>query len=315
MISVVSPVYNEAGALRELCSRVAAALEKIGELFEIVLVNDGSTDDSLQVIRQLVSEDRHIKGVNLSRNFGQQPALTAGIDLAAGDAVVLMDADLQDSPEDLPLLIEKWREGYEVVYAMREKRKENFLMRAAFRTFYRVQTYLANVRMPVDSGIFCLMDRKVVDSIKSLPEQNRYLPGLRAWVGFRQTGVPMERAERYDRRARVGLRGLVKLAIDGVIGFSSFPLRIATFMSLFVGMISLLVIFFILFHKFVTHKALPGWASTMGSTLILGALILFSLGLIGEYLARIYDEVKKRPLYIIREVITGDKKTGDGTGK
>ena len=303
MITVVCPVYNEAGSLRELTSRIRATLDGAGVEFELLLVNDGSTDESLRIIRDMVKADGRVKGISLSRNFGQQAAITAGLDVARGDAVILMDADLQDSPEALPKFVEKWKEGFEVVDAVRTGRKEGPALRLAFKMFYLVQTRLVDSHIPRDSGLFCLMDRRVVDLLKEMPEHNRYLPGMRAWVGFRQAGMPVERGRRYDDRNRVGLKGLVKLALDGIFSFSVVPLRIATMFSLAAGGVSVFVIMFVIFHKFITGRAIPGWASTLGSTTLLGALILFSLGLIGEYLARIYDEVKKRPLYIVREII------------
>lgn len=304
MISIVCPVFNESGSLEELYKRVALAMEKAGEDFELTLVNDGSTDDSLKVIHKLIEKDSRVRCVNLSRNFGHQAAISAGMETAAGAAVILMDSDLQDRPEALPEFIEKWREGFEVVYACRVKRKEAAAKRAAFKLFYKVQSAMANVDIPMDAGVFCLMDRRVVKSITSFPETNRYLPGLRAWVGFRQTGIEVERDQRYDNSPRVSFSQLVKLAMDGILSFSIGPLRIATAMSLLLGFVSLSFLFFIMYHKFFTHKAMPGWSSTLGAVLIIGALQLFSMGLIGEYLGRIYDEVKKRPLYIIREIIS-----------
>lgn len=309
MISIVCPVYNEAGSLEELHSRIASVMDGINEPFELIFVNDGSTDASLKTIHTIVSKDRRVRCVNLSRNFGHQAAITAGMATACGDAMVLMDSDLQDRPEALPQFIEKWRQGFEVVYACRVKRKEGPLKRAAFKFFYRIQSALANVDIPMDAGVFCLMDKRVVDSITGFPESNRYLPGLRAWVGFRQTGVDVERDPRYDKTPRVSFSQLVKLAMDGILSFSIGPLRIATAMSLILGMISLSFLFFIMYHKFFTHKAMPGWSSTLGAVLTIGALQLFSMGLIGEYLGRIYDEVKKRPLYIIREIISADNKS------
>jgi len=290
---------------------VYATLETAGEQFEIILVNDGSGDRSLDEIRRLVAADPRIKGISFSRNFGQQAALTAGMDAAAGDAVILMDADLQDEPEALPCFIRKWREGFDVVYAVRSKRKESLFKRAAFKLFYRVQAYLANIHTPLDSGVFCLMDRRVVDAMKNCGERNRYLTGLRAWVGYRQTGVTVERGARYDGKSRVGWGGLFKLAFDAVFSFSVVPLRIATTLALILGLASMYMLAFIIYHKLITHRAIPGWASGFGATLLLGSIQLFALGLIGEYLGRIYDEVKRRPLYIITDTITN---TGSDSG-
>jgi dolichol-phosphate mannosyltransferase len=267
--------------------------------YEILFVNDGSTDGSGGALLDFHQADLRVKVIELSRNFGHQMALSAGIDHASGDAVILMDGDLQDPPEMIPRLVEKWAQGFDVVYAVRIKRKEGFLKRMTFSAFYRLLQALSTTQMPLDAGIFSLMDRKVVDVLKAMPERNRYLTGLRAWTGFRHAGIPCERGERFAGQPRQTLSRLLKLALDGIFSFSYLPLRAATVIGVAVSLLAFLTGLYALYAKLFTTKAISGWASMLVATTLLGGLILLMLGLIGEYLARIYDEVKARPAYVI----------------
>jgi dolichol-phosphate mannosyltransferase len=268
---------------------------------EVIFVDDGSSDGSAALVKGLCLEDPRVRQLRLSRNFGHQSALTAGIDHASGEAVVLMDADLQDRPEALPAFIAAWREGAEVVYALRVRRKEGPLQRTAFRAFYVLLSRLSGIPQPQDAGIFCLLDRQVVDVLKGMPEHNRYFPGLRAYAGFRQRGIEVERDPRFSGRPRVGVLGLAKLALDGIVSFSYVPIRLVTAMGFLIALAAFSVMCDVLYKKLVSHEAILGWASTLTAILFLGGTQLITLGLVGEYIGRIYEEVKKRPYYIVRE--------------
>lgn len=306
-ISIISPVYNEEDCISDFYSSVKSFLDAIvksqGFTYEIVMVNDGSKDNSLAIMTNIAKQDGNVKIINLTRNFGQQIAISAGIDFATGDAVILMDADLQDVPEAIPALVSKWKEGWDVVYVQRTKRKEMILKRLAFSTFYKILAAISDIPIPPDSGIFGLMDRKVVDALKRIPERNRFLPGLRAWVGYKQTDIKIERAKRKFGSPRVSLFKLVKLALDGFFSFSKLPLRIATVLGLIISFTSFCAILVIAYWKFFAKKAILGWASTLGTLLLLGGVQLITTGIIGEYIGRIYEEVKQRPLYLVQEVI------------
>jgi glycosyltransferase involved in cell wall biosynthesis len=230
-LSVVIPIFNEQGCLRELYSRLVGVLQQGGASYEIIFVDDGSRDSSPELLKEFAGADFNVKVLRLSRNFGHQAAITAGLEHARGGAVVLMDGDLQDPPEVIPQFVEKWREGWDVVYAIKTRRKENAVKRFAFWLFYRLLGYMSDVTLPLDAGIFSLMDRRVVDWLKALPERNRYLAGLRVWVGFRQTGIEFERASRYDDRPRQTLGRLMKLALDGIFSFSQFPIHIISWLG------------------------------------------------------------------------------------
>lgn len=309
-IDLVLPVYNEANILPRLWQRLEDALAPLDYDFRVIFVDDGSSDGSTDFLRRLAEEQPRAALVRLSRNFGHQQALTCGLDHSQADATILMDADLQDTPESLARLLEKWEEGYEVVYAVRTARKEFFLKRWAFSAFYRLQRKLVDLPLPLDAGIFSLMDRKVVRVLQGMGERNRYLPGLRAFAGFRQTGVVVERAARAHGEPRVTLLKLFKLAMDGVFSLSYVPLRVANYLGLFVAFSGFLVGFWALYTKFFTDLATPGWASNLASTFFIGGVQLVFLGILGEYLGRIYDEVKKRPYYVVGERL-GIEEVGD----
>ncbi len=308
MISVVIPCYNEEEVLPQLFARLGAAAETWGEEYEILLVDDGSRDATWQLILEQHARDERWRGISFARNFGHQTAISAGIHYARGCAVILMDADLQDPPEQLHRFIAAWKDGNEVVYAIRATRKENVLKRAAYKAFYRVLRRLASIEIPLDSGDFCLMDRKVVDVLNAMPERNRFVRGLRSWAGFRQLGLEYNRDARAAGEVKYTLRKLIKLALDGVVSFSTTPLRMATYLGFVVSFFALLgaavTILQRIFVEWFTRMGfpyVPGFYALFTGMLFLGGVQLISLGIIGEYLGRIFDEVKGRPLWTIRE--------------
>jgi glycosyltransferase involved in cell wall biosynthesis len=309
LLSVVIPIYNEQATLSELYQRLTHVLsENPAELaYEIVFVNDGSTDGSVQILRELHADDRAVKVVNLSRNFGHQAALTAGLDYAKGDAVICMDGDVQDPPEIIPTLVARWRDGNDVVYAVRKLRKEGFVKRGCYTAFYRLLRRLSMVSIPLDAGDFALMDRRVVDCLKALPERSRFIRGLRSWVGFRQTGVEYEREKRFAGVPKYTWSKLVHLAVNGLLSFSALPLRMATAVGFMVSFCSLLGIIVALYLKLFTDLAIPGWAATVIPILVLGGIQLLSIGILGEYIAQIYDEVKQRPLYVVDGILDSER--------
>ena len=308
MISVVVPCYNEDQVLGELYRRLSAAAESWNEPFEIIIVDDGSGEQTWAQIEEIHRRDPRWKAVRFSRNFGHQTAVSAGISYAGGDAVIVMDADLQDPPEELHRFIAKWREGYEVVYAVRRKRKEGLLKRACYSLFYRTLAGVSKISIPVDAGDFCLMDREVVDLLKAMPEQNRFVRGMRAWVGFRQVGLEYQRHARAAGQPQYTFRKLVQLAVDGVFSFSTTPLRLVTRLGCFVSTVAFLGTVFTLLQRIFADwfaqiglAPVPGFATIVIAILFLGGIQLICLGIIGEYIGRIYDEVKARPLWIVRQ--------------
>jgi dolichol-phosphate mannosyltransferase len=304
VISVVAPAWNEGPTLSAFVAEVRAVLDRLGEPWEIVLVDDGSSDGSREILRTLHEADPRVKAVSFSRNFGHQVAITAGLDFARGDAVVVMDADLQDPPEVIPALVARWREGYQVVYAQRTQRKgETWFKLATAGLFYRLIRRIANVDIPVDTGDFRLLDRRAADALRGLREQHRYVRGLAAWIGFRTTGVPYERHARRAGETKYPLRKMVRFALDGITNFSYFPLQLATWAGFFVAGLSLAGIVLAAALRLFGGHALTGQATTLVSVLFLGGIQLIFLGIIGEYLGRIYDEVKGRPLYVVDEAL------------
>jgi dolichol-phosphate mannosyltransferase len=306
--SIVIPIFNEEDTIPELWSQLHETLQQIDGSKEIIFINDGSSDSSLKLLMERHLQYPEIKIINFSRNFGHQPALTAGLDYAQGEAVIMMDGDLQDSPETILRFIEKWKQGYEVVYSIRTKRKENSLKRLAFISFYRIQAFLSEIKIPLDAGIFSLLDRKVVLAMRSMPEQNRYLSGLRAYAGFKQTGIPVERGSRFSGEPKVSLRKLFRLAFDGIFAFSTAPLKIATYLGFSISLLSFVIGLTGLISKFIFGIRFLGWDYGLTSTFFLGGVQLIFLGILGEYIARIYEEVKRRPQYVIREAIGFDEK-------
>lgn len=311
LVSVVFPVYNERENLDTLMSRVHPVLERAADgSFEVVFVDDGSRDGSGEMLDAISEGDRRYKVIHFSRNFGHQAALQAGLDATQGSAVVLMDADLQDPPELIYRFIEKWREGYEVVYAIRKKRKESPWKRMAYATFYRTMKFIAEIDTPLDAGDFCLMDRRVVQTLVALRERNRFLRGLRSWAGFRQVGVEYERASRNAGEPKYTFRKLVGLALSGYIGFSSLPLRLAAWLGLSSATAGFLLALWVLLSKLFLPHIPQGWASTIAVILFVGGVQLIMLGVIGEYLGRVYDEVRQRPLYIVSSQAGFSEKQG-----
>lgn len=301
-ISVVAPVYNEEEVLPELYRRVRSVMEEAGDTWELVLVNDGSRDRSAEIIADLHEADSRVTGVSFSRNFGFQIAVTAGLDHAQGDAVILTDADLQDPPEVYPQMIAKWREGYDVVYGIRISREgETWFKLATAKLFYRLIYRITSVDIPLDTGDFRLIDRRVVDAIRHMPERNRFLRGMIPWVGYRQTGIEYERVARFAGESKFSkVSQMLPFAVDAVTSFSYFPLRIATYLGFVIAVISgLAILSVVLLRLFGPDTPLLGQATTLVAVLFLGGVQLISLGIIGEYLGRIYDEVKGRPLYLV----------------
>lgn len=314
MISIVIPIYNEAEIIDILYNRLIKASPLWKEDFEVILVDDGSTDQSLNLMIDIVKKNQNFKVVKLSRNFGHQAAISAGIKKSKGDAVIVMDGDLQDPLEELPRFLDKWRDGYDVVYAIRTKRKENIFLRIAYSMFYRVLHSISEIEIPLDSGDFCIMDKKVVNVLnKELPENIRFVRGLRAFSGFKQIGISYERAERAGGEVKYTFKKLLKLALDGLFDFSTFPLRVITYIGLFISLPSFLLGMFFIVHRILNFKILgyspsdtPGLASLAVGIFFLGGIVLIMLGVIGEYIGRIYIEVKRRPFYIIEDYIQND---------
>ena len=303
LLSLVIPVYNEQATLEALFSTLRERLGALGVMYEVVLVDDGSRDLTHEMIVDITQRDARFRSIHFSRNFGHQAAVTAGLHFARGRAVVVMDADLQDPPELLATMLAKWREGYHVVYAQRIKRHaEGPLKRGIAFVYYRVLQRLTDVDIPADTGDFCLMDRRVVNQLNRMPERNRYLRGLRAWLGFRQTAVQFERPPRYAGEPKYTFWKSLALGVNGVVGFSKIPLRFATYLGMLVSAVSLVLTAWALYQRFVGADTVRGWASTLVVILLLGGVQLLMIGVVGEYLSRIYDEVKQRPMYVIGDV-------------
>jgi dolichol-phosphate mannosyltransferase len=306
LISIVAPIYNEIGNIDTLYARISHVMQEGGYHWELITVNDGSHDGSREALHALYQHDPdHVRVVDFARNFGHQIAVTAGMDHAAGDAVILIDADLQDPPELIPKLIAKWKEGYEVVYAVRAQRKGESLVKTSLASlFYRVMYRITEIDIPLDTGDFRLMDRSVVNAVTTMPERHRFIRGMVSWVGFRQTGVEYVREERHSGETKYPLRKQLRFAWDGITGFSHFPLQLATFAGFIVAMLAALTIPIVVYLRaFTNAEPLKGQATTLIVVLFLGGVQLISLGIIGEYLGRIHSEVIQRPLYIIRDTM------------
>ncbi len=310
MISVVVPAYNEEAGLALLYERLTAAASTWNEDYEIVVVDDGSRDATLRILTEFAERDSRVKVLSFTRNFGHQAAVTAGLIHATGDIVAVIDADLQDPPEELYRFLEKIKEGYDVVYAVRVKRKEGVLKRAAYFSYYRLLRYLANIDMPLDAGDFCVLSRRALDALNALPERNRFVRGLRTWIGYRQIGVSYERHARAAGVPKYTFRSLVNLALDGVINFSYKPLRILALTGIAVGVFALIaaVIFLVQYMTNATvygynPRNAPGWTSLILAILSLSGLQLFGMGILGEYLGRLFEETKRRPPYLIAETM------------
>lgn len=305
-ISIVLPVFNECTIIRRLTKRICDVMSTTAYSFEVIYVNDGSTDRSAAVLDDVASVIPAVGVVHLSRNFGHQAAVHAGLSHARGNAVIVMDSDLQDAPEAIPAFLEEWERGFDVVYAERFNRKEAIWKRFLFFSFYRVLNTIANTTIPQDAGNFGLLDRRVVDTLLALPECDRYFPGLRHWVGFHQTGIPVERNARYDDKARVSLGGLFRLAKTAIFSFSAFPLTLFSVIAALSATVCAGSVGFVLYHKIVTGLAIPGWASVMTTASFFGALNAMGISVLGEYVIRIYDQVRQRPIHLVDRMITAN---------
>lgn len=311
LLSVVSPCYNEADGLAEFIRQVSVVLDSLnltengGGGWEIILVNDGSRDESLAIASALAAQDRRIRVVSFSRNFGHEAASTAGLRYARGDAVVLIDADLQDPPTVIPEMLAKWREGYQIVYGIRSKRQEETVLKKTTSwLFYRLMRKLANIDIPKDTGDFRLMDRRVVDAFNALPERNRFVRGLLCWTGFKATGVPFLRAPRFAGKSNYNYFKLIKLAFDSITSFSTAPLKIATWLGITVAAAAVLWVLVVVWQFYFLPGYRPaGFTFLYISILLLGGVQIFLIGLVGEYLARTYEEVQHRPIYIVDQLV------------
>ena len=306
--SVIVPLYNEEAVVQDSYKRIREVMDTTGESYEIIFINDGSKDSTYQKVREILKKDKNVKLISFSRNFGHQSAITAGMDYCTGQAVIVIDADLQDPPEVMLKMIEKWKEGYEVVYGKRIKRKgETLFKKATAKIFYRILSKTTDVEIPIDTGDFRLIDRKVCDALKAMPERNRYVRGLISWLGFRQTGVEFVREKRLAGETKYSMKKMFKLAWDGITAFSNAPLKLATYIGVSISAVSFLYLLVVICQKLFTDTTVQGWASLVAISLFFNGVILIVLGIIGEYIRRIYDEAKGRPIYIISEKIGFDE--------
>jgi glycosyltransferase involved in cell wall biosynthesis len=303
LLSVVIPCYNEEEVIDETIKRLKLFCDKLDNLdVELIFVDDGSRDKTRDLIKDYAGHDTRIKLIGFARNFGHQIAVTAGIDAASGDAVVLIDADLQDPPEVVHEMIAKWREGYDVVYGTRTERPgESRFKLATARAFYRLLNRLSNVPIPLDTGDFRLMSRNVVDTLRAMPERDRFVRGMVSWVGFKQTALPYKRAVRFAGESKYPLRKMLRFATDGILSFSTKPLQVSIGMGMFSAMLALVGIIYALWLRLFTNIWVEGWTALMIAVLFLGGVQLISVGILGEYIGRIYNEVKHRPLYVVQE--------------
>jgi dolichol-phosphate mannosyltransferase len=301
-LSVIVPVFNEEENIAPLLDRLKSVVEEITPDFEVIFINDGSKDGTLMKVKQAGEADPRVKYIDLSRNFGHQEAVTAGLNFARGKAVVIIDADLQDPPELIPAMFDRWEEGYKVVYAKRESRSgESWFKLKTAKIFYRLLQRITRYDIPVDTGDFRLIDRKVVDLLNDMGEHSKFLRGQIAWMGFEQTSVSYNRDPRAHGSTGYSLSKMVRLALNGITGFSDLPLRLVTIFGFLASVVAVLVMIYSFYSQYVLKDTVPGWASIMVSLLFLGGLQMIALGIIGEYLSRIYDEVRERPPYIIRQ--------------
>lgn len=317
LVSVVVPVYNESEVLPLFYARATDALSSLsGFDYELIFVNDGSVDDTQDQLQDLAAEDPRVRVIKFSRNFGHQIAISAGIDHAAGDCVVVIDADLQDPPEVIEEMTRKWREGYDVVYGVRKQRKgESRMKLVTAAAYYRLLSRLVNIEIPVDVGDFRLMSRRATDELKKLREKDRFVRGLVSWIGFRQTGVKYERDSRYAGDTKYPYRKMIQFALDGVTSFSTLPLRLATWLGYLASLFAFVYLAYVFLQRAFGYTV-QGWATTMVGMLFLGGVQLICLGIIGEYLGRIFNEIKPRPMYVIEEKLgVTDRSTEDPGGR
>jgi len=306
-ISIIAPIFNEVGNLSELYERIKNVLDPVSESWELILIDDGSTDGSQDMIRNLSQKDERVRAVIFSRNFGHQIAVTAGLDYSRGEAVVIIDSDLQDPPEVILELLSKWDEGYEVVYAVRSEREgESWFKEITAAVFYRLINRITDVDIPLDTGDFRLLDRKVVNVIDQMRERHRFLRGMSVWVGFKQTGVTYKRAARHVGKTKYPIAKMIKFASDAVTSFSYLPLQMAMYLGFIAAAMSILAIPIVIILRASGSQVFFGQASTLIAVLFLGGVQLISLGILGEYIGRLYDQAKGRPLYIVREAPEDD---------
>jgi glycosyltransferase involved in cell wall biosynthesis len=305
LLSIIIPCFNEAAVIGETYRRLKLLAQQLSDIsVELIFVDDGSQDSTRELLRQFAAEDQQIRIIGFARNFGHQIAVSAGIDIARGDAVVLIDADLQDPPEIIPQMLEKWREGYDVVYGVRtDRRGESAFKLVTSRAFYRILDRLSDVPIPRDTGDFRLMDRRVVDVIRSMPERNRFIRGMVSWVGFKQTPLHYCREERFAGVTKYPLRKMLRFATDGILSFSSKPLQLATRLGMFAAIFSLIITSYAVFLRLFTDVWVPGWTILIVSVTFFGGVQLICVGILGEYIGRIYDQVRERPLYVVDEKI------------
>ena len=309
LISWVIPCFNEADVIEVTIKRIKEVIAKSNSIYkhEIIFIDDGSTDQTKYIIKSIASKDSRIKLLVLSRNFGHQAALQAGLNFAYGNAVIIIDADLQDPPEIANKMIKLWEEGYEVIYGKRESRRsESVFKRISAKFFYKLMRYLSDFDIPLDTGDFRLIDRRIVNALKLMPEKSRYIRGLISWTGFRQTYIAYERDERFAGKTKYSLRKMINLALDGLTSFSKTPLRFATYFGLIAAFVSTLGILYVLLVRFLTSTWVPGWATVTLAILMTSSVQLFCLGIIGEYIGRNYLENKDRPLYLLDEKVGFD---------
>lgn len=300
-LCLVIPCYNEEKVLPMLVEHLVRFIRTQSHPVKVLLVDDGSRDQTFPLIEQACQAHPEIAGVRFSRNFGHQTAVSAGLQLAGGDVVAVLDADLQDPVDVVPRMLAKWEEGYDVVYGVRQNRKEGWLLRTCYALFYRLLKSIANIDLPLDAGDFCIMDRRVVDLIKSMPEHNRFVRGLRGWVGFRQMGLPYDRQARAAGEPKYNLKRLMRLAFDGIISFSTAPLKFAIWLGVASSALGFLMIVWALFSVVFLSRTPPGWASLAVLILFFSGVQILVLGLVGEYVGRIFDEVKNRPHFVVSQ--------------
>ncbi len=304
VLSVIVPVYNEEAVINESYKRLTDTLKNLETTYELIFINDGSRDKSAIHINDIIKKDRNVRLLNFSRNFGHQAAITAGMEYARGDAIVIIDADLQDPPEIIPEMMKLWKEGNDVVYGKRLKRKgETLFKKITASIYYRILKSMTSFEIPLDTGDFRLIDRKVNEAMKSLPERSRYVRGLISWVGFKQTAVEYVRDERFAGETKYPLKKMIKFAVDGICAFSYKPLKLATYLGLIISAISFIYLVVVLYQKLFTNSTVEGWASIIAIVLLTQGIVLIVLGLMGEYIGRIFDEMKHRPIYIVKEAL------------
>ena len=302
--SVVIPAYNEQEVINETYKRLTATMTDMGEPYELIFVNDGSKDDTARIISKFCAKDSSVRLMNFTRNFGHMAAISAGMEHARGDAIFIIDADLQDPPEVFPEMAAKWKEGYHVIYGKRKKRKgESAFKKASAKIFYRFLRRMTSVDLPPDTGEFRLIDRKVCDAVNMLPEKSRYIRGLVSWVGFKQIPVEYDREERFAGVTKYPLRKMITFAMDAITSFSHKPLKLATMIGFLISLLSFIYIIYVIYQHYFTDRTITGWASTIAAVLFTQGIVLMILGLMGEYIGRIYKEIQNRPNYIIQEII------------